>query len=66
MPQSLNLPDHLKGLRTEDVTALREKYGWNDQVVQKRGALLEILWDVLREPMLLLLIAVSVIYFILG
>lgn len=66
MPQSLNLPDHLKGLRTEDVTALREKYGWNDQVVHKRGALLEILWDVLREPMLLLLIAVSVIYFILG
>src|SRR5690606_15146733 len=44
----------------------REKYGYNQAGNSKKNAWYLMLLDILKEPMLLLLIAVSVIYVIVG
>lgn len=40
--------------------------GYNEQLSQKKQSLLAILWNVLREPMLLLLLGTGIIYLFLG
>ncbi|HUH25620.1 MAG TPA: HAD-IC family P-type ATPase, partial [Flavobacterium sp.] len=61
-----NIPDHLKGLNDSEVATSRKQYGYNkiDGVHKNTG--LELLLNILKEPMLILLFAISVIYLIIG
>src|SRR5690554_6644936 len=63
---SYNIPNHLTGLSDEELKISRAKYGYNQADNIKKRAWHIILLDILKEPMLLLLIAVAVIYFIVG
>lgn len=61
-----NLDPTLQGLTAEELKVAREKHGFNQpDSIQKKGWHLMLL-DILKEPMLLLLIAVTVIYLLVG
>mgnify|MGYP003488103463 FL=1 len=66
MPAKINIPASITGLNETQVEAARKQYGANQQVNPGAGAWWQILLEMLKEPMLLLLIAVTVIYFIMG
>lgn len=63
---SYNIPDHLKGLSDSEVNTSRKKYGNNNIEGVHKSTWLELLVNILKEPMLILLFAISVIYFIIG
>jgi len=63
---SYNIPPDLIGLSAEELNASRSNYGFNEPAELKKGAWYTLLLDILKEPMLLLLIAVSIIYVIVG
>ena len=56
-----NVPEHIKGLTTEELKTSRKKFGFNQIDAIKKNAWYRMLLDILKEPMLLLLIAVTVI-----
>jgi Ca2+-transporting ATPase len=61
-----NLPDHLKGLDDNEVFTSQKQYGYNSINTNHKNSWFELLLDILKEPMLLLLIAVTIIYVIVG
>src|SRR5690606_20938076 len=61
-----NIPDHLKGLNDNEVATSKKKYGYNRIDSTRKSTGLELLLKILKEPMLLLLIAVAIIYVIVG
>src|SRR5690625_2746453 len=61
-----NIPPLLKGLSPEEVLASQKEYGYNSMKVTQRNSWVNLLLNVLKEPMLLLLIAVAAIYLIVG
>ena len=61
-----NIPPDLVGLTSEEIKQSRAIYGYNQPADLKKSAWYTMLLDILKEPMLLLLIAVSVIYLIVG
>lgn len=61
-----NIPDHLKGLTESQVTASRKQFGYNRIDGVHKSGWFELLVDILKEPMLILLIVVSLIYVIVG
>ncbi|RRJ87383.1 cation-translocating P-type ATPase [Paenimyroides tangerinum] len=61
-----NIPEHLKGLDDSEVTASRKQHGYNKMAGVHKSSGLELLLNILKEPMLILLFAISVIYFIVG
>jgi Ca2+-transporting ATPase len=63
---SYNIPGNLIGLSDEELNNARNTFGYNQATVLKKGSWYTMLLDILKEPMLLLLIAVSVIYLIVG
>lgn len=63
---SHNIPDHLKGLTNYEVAASREKYGYNRIDAAQKNSWVELLIDIVKEPMLILLFAISAIYVIIG
>lgn len=63
---SYNIPDHLKGLNDSEVTASRKQYGYNQIDAVHKSSALELLLNILKEPMLILLFTISVIYLIIG
>ncbi|MBS1759098.1 MAG: HAD-IC family P-type ATPase, partial [Bacteroidetes bacterium] len=65
MPQ-YNIPKQLSGLTEAELKNSREKFGFNQAENTIKSAWYTLLFDILKEPMLLLLIAVSVIYVIVG
>ncbi|KAE8757252.1 HAD-IC family P-type ATPase [Paraburkholderia madseniana] len=58
--------DRKRGLSSARVEAQRAKFGRNVVDSTARRTWLQTLWEVLREPMFLLLLAASGIYFVLG
>lgn len=62
----MNIPSNIKGLNEQEVLAYRKEYGSNKVQQKERSGWLTVLFDMLKEPMLLLLIATTIIYFILG
>src|SRR5690606_39179551 len=63
---SYNIPDHLKGLNDNEVAASQKKYGYNRIDTAHKNTGLELLLNILKEPMLILLFAISAIYLITG
>ncbi|WP_076447193.1 cation-translocating P-type ATPase [Chryseobacterium sp. RU37D] len=61
-----NIPDHLKGLTEAEVIASRKQYGYNRLEQARKNTWLELLLSILKEPMLILLISVALIYIIIG
>lgn len=61
-----HVPPHLTGLTDTEVTASRQQYGYNRTEGVYKSTVLEILLSILKEPMLVLLFIISVIYLIIG
>lgn len=57
---------NIKGLTDVEVLQARERFGVNAVAYKKENAWLEILKDFIKDPMILLLLAASSIYFISG
>lgn len=66
MAGQINLPEHIKGLDEAAVHASRQQYGSNIPPAPATNMLMAVLKEVVEEPMLVLLIAVTAIYFVLG
>jgi len=66
MAGQINLPEHIKGLDEAAVTASRQQYGSNTPPQPATSPLMAILKEIMEEPMLVLLIAVTAIYFVMG
>jgi Ca2+-transporting ATPase len=62
----LRLPSHLKGLSAEQVQKAHAKYGLNTQEHVVKSTWISLLLDILKEPMMIILLLVSALYFILG
>jgi len=56
----------LKGLTDEEVSLRRQAEGYNELPTQKKQTVLAIVLDVLKEPMLLLLLGSGLVYLLLG
>lgn len=61
-----NIPEHLKGLTEQEVKRSQELSGYNQMDGLHKSNWLEMLLDILKEPMLILLFAISIIYLIVG
>ena len=61
-----NIPEDLKGLTESEVAASRKKYGYNRLEAVKKESWADLLLNILKEPMLILLICVSFIYVLTG
>lgn len=55
-----------RGLTSEDVIVLQEKYGKNELVPEKKDNIFRKILNVITEPMFLLLIFAATVYFMLG
>lgn len=64
MSVHLNIPENIKGLTSAEVKASRERHGSNRQFNAGRKPWWSVFAELLKEPMLLLLLAVAVIYFV--
>ncbi len=61
-----NIPIEFVGLNDEEVNHSRKEHGFNRFETKEKNTWLSLIREVLAEPMLLLLIAVTIIYFVLG
>ena len=61
-----NIPKHLKGLTPTELQNSRTRFGYNRLNEVKKESVLQLLLDILREPMLILLIIIAIIYLIVG
>lgn len=59
-------PENITGLSEEEVIRKLEEDGYNEIPSQKNQSLFAILLDILREPMLLLLLGAGFIYLLIG
>lgn len=60
------IPRHLKGLTNSEVAASMKQYGYNQLAPVRKSSWLSLLIDIVKEPMLILLIVISLIYVIVG
>ncbi|MDP2453131.1 MULTISPECIES: cation-translocating P-type ATPase [unclassified Kaistella] len=63
---SFHIPEHLKGLNDEEVQRSHQKFGFNQTKQIEKSSWLKLLFDILREPMLILLIIIAIIYLAVG
>ncbi|MCD1117637.1 cation-translocating P-type ATPase [Chryseobacterium turcicum] len=61
-----NIPENLKGFTEAEVITSRKKYGYNRFEAVKKESWADLLLNILKEPMLILLICVSFIYVLTG
>jgi Ca2+-transporting ATPase len=66
MSKKINIPDAIVGLTDGEVINSRKQSGTNEQVHKPTYQWWMALLELFKEPMLILLIAVAIIYFILG
>jgi Ca2+-transporting ATPase len=60
------IPGHLKGLTPEEVLIKRNQFGSNVIDGAKAETLWKIMLDILKEPMLVILIVIACLYFVIG
>lgn len=63
---SYNIPEGLTGLNSDEVIASRQQYGYNRLEGIQKNTWFDLLIGILKEPMLILLIIISIIYVIVG
>src|SRR5690554_3129313 len=63
---AFNIPPHLQGLSSDEVLASQKKHGYNKMNAIYKSSWIVLLLDILKDPMLILLIAVALIYLIVG
>ncbi|HNN69883.1 MAG TPA: cation-transporting P-type ATPase, partial [Ferruginibacter sp.] len=56
----------IKGLTDQEVDASAKQYGYNRQHFDQQSGFLQLLREIVTEPMFLLLVAAASIYFITG
>ena len=61
-----NVPKNFKGLTEAEIQISREKFGYNQLNKTEKTSWLKLLLDIFREPMLILLIIIAIIYFMVG
>lgn len=61
-----NIPEHLNGLSENEVIASRKMYGYNRLERADKDTWLDLVIGILKEPMLILLLIISLIYVIVG
>jgi Ca2+-transporting ATPase len=61
-----NIPPDLVGLSDDELNRSRSTYGYNQPADLKKSAWYAVLLDILKEPMLVLLMAVTLIYVLVG
>jgi Ca2+-transporting ATPase len=61
-----NIPPHLTGLSAEALQQSRIQYGYNRTDTVQKSTWLSLLSGIIKEPMLLMLITVAVIYLLVG
>lgn len=61
-----NFPKHLTGLTDAEVVVAQKKYGYNKMNASQKSSWINLLLDILKEPMLILLFAISIIYLVVG
>ena len=66
MPLIHDFSASVRGLTEAEAAARLQAEGFNELPTARRRKLLQTAWEVLREPMILLLVGAGVIYFILG
>ena len=64
MQVSINIDQ--TGLKREEVTLLELKYGKNEFSAEKNAGFLRRIWDIVKEPMFLMLVIACLLYFVLG
>lgn len=57
--------DIKRGLSSEEVISQREKYGSNASDVKKENKILEVIKEIISEPLFVILVCASVVYFVL-
>jgi Ca2+-transporting ATPase len=57
---------HIKGLTSEEVILAREKFGQNALHYKKENSILDAIKNLAKEPMIILLLVASLIYFVSG
>jgi Ca2+-transporting ATPase len=62
----MNDQDSITGLTNEQVTVSRQQYGSNTLEMQEDRVLLQVLKEVVLEPMFILLLAACIVYFAVG
>ena len=65
MIKNIPIPENIHGLNDAEILISRKEFGKNEQTHKPKHKWWLTLVDVLKEPMLLLLISVAIIYFIL-
>ncbi len=60
------IPPHLKGLTETELKDSRKKFGYNQEETPQKPTWFNLVTDILKEPMLILLIAVAVLYIVVG
>lgn len=60
------IPKDLKGLNENQVKQSVEKFGYNDLKTKRNNGTWRLLINIVKEPMLILLIMISVIYLVVG
>lgn len=63
---STTIPPAFSGLTTEEVEASWKQHGYNSIDAPARSTWYHLLLDILKEPMLLILVAVAIIYLLVG
>lgn len=61
-----NIPAHLRGLTDKEVESSRSRYGINQKNTKQGNTIFNWVLELLKEPMLILLLAVAIIYLIIG
>lgn len=61
-----NIPEHLSGLTDAQVVSSREKHGENQIAESGKSTWFSLLLDILKEPMLILLFVITIIYLVVG
>ncbi len=61
-----NIPEHLNGLSENEVTDSRKNYGYNRLESTDKNTWLDLILSIVKEPMLILLLTISIIYLIVG
>jgi Ca2+-transporting ATPase len=66
MPEPPIHIEHRGGLSDAEIPALQARFGKNVFRLKEAGTFLHTLLDIIREPMFILLVIVSILYFVLG